>query len=599
MTPRPHQQLFILRPRLIVIILAFCVLQLLAMPASAVEEYPLKPVDTSSPRATFQGFLELMDKGYQSGVGLIESYLASSRLYLTPDEIANIKDARHYQISAYRTLDLSQLPPVLAGESSRRLAILLKVILDRIDLPPLELIPDAQAMANSEFKHWTLPNTEIRIQRIEEGPRKGEYLFTPETLDRLPEFYAKIKDFPYKPGASVGWYDFSTYSPAGVALALYRIVPTRWLVDAPRYQHRFLLLDQPLWRWFGIMVILGTGSIFIMLCFRLARYLIRRPTYSGQWANILRPFSLMVVAWAAAFVLADILRISGSIYAVIVPSLNALFYLACTWMVWVAGGAIAANVISQEGLRIGSIDSQFIHLLLRLVTIIVAIAIIVTGADQLGLPAYSVIAGLGVGGLAVALAAQQTLANLLGSLIIMFERPFAVGDEIKLKDTAGIVEKVGFRSTRIRTFHNSIVTIPSSELVNSTIDNMALRESREVKTFLNLTYDTPVEKIERLIEGIKQIIKTHQYTDKDNIQVFLYEFGPYSLDILVKFFLQVPNRADELKERQQILLDILRLAEDSGVEFAFPTQTVHIMEENCGQPGSGQANSAAQHSKTT
>ena len=598
MIPRPHQQFFILRPRVIAAILAFWALQLLAMPASAVEKYPLKPIDTSSPRATFQGFLELMSKGYQSGAGQVESYLASTRLYLTPEEIAKIKDAQHYQISAHRTLDLSRLPPDLAGESARRLAILLKVVLDRIDLPPLELIPDAQAMANSEFKHWTLPNTEIRIQRVEKGPRKGEYLFTPETLDRLPEFYAKVKDFPYKLGTSVGWYDFSTYSPVGVALVLYRIVPTRWLIDTPQHQQRFLLLDQPLWRWFGIMVILGTGSIFIMLCFRLARHLISKPTYSGQWAKILRPFSLMIVAWVAAFILADILRISGSVYTVIIPSLRALFYLACTWMVWVAGGAIAANVISQEGLRIGSIDSQFIHLVLRLVTIIAAIAIIATGADQLGLPAYSVIAGLGVGGLAVALAAQQTLANLLGSLIIMFEKPFAVGDEIKLKDTQGVVEKVGFRSTRIRTFHNSIVTIPSSELVNSTIDNMELRESREVKFFLNLTYDTPVEKIERLIEDIKQIIKTHQYTDKDNIQVFLYEFGPHSLNILLRFFLQVPNRPDELKERQQILLDILRLAEDSGVQFAFPTQTLHIMEEKSGQPGSEQENITAQHSKT-
>lgn len=549
------------------------------MPASAVEEYPLKPIDTSSPRATFQGFLELMNRGYQSGIGLLESYLSSSRLYLTPEEAGAIKDAQHYQVSAHRTLDLSQLPSDLAGESSRRLSILLKVILDRIDLPPIELIPDSQAMVNSEFKHWTLPNTEIRIQRVEKGPRKGEYLFTPETLDRLPEFYAKVKDLPYKSGASVGWYDFSTYSPSGVALALYRIVPTRWLVDTPQYQHRFLLLDQPMWRWVGIMVILGMGSIFIILCFRLTRYLISRPTYSGQWVNILRPFSLMIVAWAAAFILADILRISGSVYTVIVPSLRALFYLACTWVVWVAGGAIATNVVSQEGLRIGSIDGQLVHLMLRLVTFIAAIAILATGANQLGLPAYSVIAGLGVGGLAVALAAQQTLANLLGSLIIMLEKPFAVGDAIKLKDTEGIVEKVGFRSTRIRTFYNSLVTIPSSELVNSTIDNMELRKFREVKTFLNLTYDTPVEKIEHFAEGIKQIIKTHQNTDQDDIQVFLYEFGPHSLNILLKFFLQVPDRAAELNARQQILLDILRLAEDSGVQFAFPTQTLYITEE--------------------
>ncbi len=593
-----HQRLFILRPRLIAAILAFWVLNLLSMPANAAEEYPLKPVDTSSPRATFQGFLELMNQGYQSGTGLVESYLVSSRLYLLPEEVASIKTAVRYQVSAYRTLDLSQLPPDLAGESSRRIVLQLKGVLDRIDLPSPELIPDAQTMADVEFKHWTVPNTEIRIQRIEKGPRKGEYLFTAETLNRLPEFYAKVKDLPYKPGASVGWHEFAAYSPAGVALALHQIVPARWLIDTPQYQYHFLFLDQPMWRWFGIMVVLGTDLIFIILCFRLNRYWASRPTYTGQWANILRPLSLMIMAWSAAFILADILRISGSVYMVVITSLWALYYLACTWMVWVVGGAIATSVISQEGLRIGSIDSQLIHLVLRLVTFIAAIAIIATGANQLGLPAYSVIAGLGVGGLAVALAAQQTLANLLGSLIIMFEKPFAVGDAVKLKDTEGIVEKVGFRSTRIRTFYNSLVTIPSSELVNSTIDNMELREFREVKTFLNLTYDTPVEKIEHFIEDIKQIIKTHQDTGNKDIQVFLYEFGPHSLDILLKFFLKVPDRAAELNERQRILLDILRLAETSGVQFAFPTQTLHIMEEKCGHPGSEQANITTQHSKT-
>ncbi len=91
-------------------------------------------------------------------------------------------------------------------------------------------------MAKAEFKRWTIPGTEIQIAQVKTGPRAGEYLFTPETLSRLPEFYAKVKDLPYKPGASVGWYDFSTYSPVGVAMALHRIVPPRWLLDVP--QHR-------------------------------------------------------------------------------------------------------------------------------------------------------------------------------------------------------------------------------------------------------------------------------------------------------------------------------------------------------------------------
>lgn len=101
--------------------------------------------------------------------------------------------------------------------------------------------------------------------------------------------------------------------------------------------------------------------------------------------------------------------------------------------------------------------------------------------------------GRDTGGLAIALAARETLANLLGSLIIMFEKPFAIGQQIKVKDVEGTVEKVGFRSTQIRTLYDSLVTIPSSQLVNSTIDNLELRNYREVKTVLNLAYDTPVE----------------------------------------------------------------------------------------------------------
>ena len=561
MIHKRHRQFFILKPRLVAFLLALWLLQLWAIPADADVESPLKPIDTSSPRATLQSFLEFMNSGYATGAGIVESYLAAPRLYLSTEDVTTIKGSLRYQESAQRALDLSELPPAMVGESSRRLAIQLKEVLDRIDLPTIESIPDAQAMVKSEFKRWTFPKSEIRIQRVEKGPRTGEYLFTPETIDRIPEFYAKIKDLPYKSGASVGWYDFSTYSPAGVAIALHRIVPPRWLIDTPRHRSRTTFLDQPVWRWFGIVAVLGAGLVFVLLCFRLSRYWASRATSSGQWSNLLRPISLMIVTPMAALILSQILRISGSVYEVVTLSLWGLFYLAFTWAVWVAGGALAVSLSALEKLQAGSIDSQLIRLVIRLITVIAAIAILVAGADRIGLPAYSVVAGLGVGGLAVALAAQQTLANLLGSLIIMFEKPFAIGHWIKLKDIEGTVEKVGFRSTRIRTFYNSLVTIPSSQLINSTVDNMELREYRQVKTLLNLTYDTPIEKIKGFVEGIKQILENHPDTRKDNIQVFLYEFGPHSLDILLNYFLQVPDREAELISRQEIMLDILGLAE--------------------------------------
>lgn len=552
------------------------VLQIWPPPAGAGEESPLKPIDTSSPRVTLQGFLEFMDKGYVQGAGLLRSYLDSSRLYLSPKELTNIQDSFHYQEAAQRALDVSEIPPTMAHESVRRLAIQLKEVLDRIDLPPMESIPDAQGMAGAEFKRWTLPNSEIRIRRVETGPQAGEYLFSPETLRRLPEFHAKVKNLPGKPGAPVGWHDLASYSPVGVALALRSIVPPRWWIAASRTQARTTLLDQPVWRWFGIAAVLGAGFAFVFLCFRLSRYWAGRTPSAERWADLLRPISLVIATPAAAFILAEVLRVSGVVYQVVTLSLWSLFYLALTWLVWVAGGVVAESLIAGENLLASSIDSQLIRLVTRLVTIIAAIFILVAGADRIGLPAYSVMAGLGVGGLAVALAAQQTLANLLGSLIIMFEKPFAVGHWIKVKDLEGVVEDVGFRSTRIRTFYNSLVTIPSSQLVNSTVDNMELRECRQVRCLLNLTYDTSVEKIEGFVAGIKQILEAHPRTRKDNIQVFLYEFGAHSLDVLMNFFLNVPDREAELRERQRIFLEILRLAEAAGVRFAFPTQTLHI-----------------------
>lgn len=193
--------------------------------------------------------------------------------------------------------------------------------------------------------------------------------------------------------------------------------------------------------------------------------------------------------------------------------------------------------------------------------------------------------------MAVALAAQQTLANLPGSLIIMFEKPFALGNSIKLKETEATVVKVGFRSTRIRT-PNSIVTIPSSQLVNSSIDNLAVREFRQVMTTLTLTYDTPIEKIEGYIEAIKHMLEKQQSIHNDNIQVYLSEFGPTRLNFLLNFFIKVPDRNTELKERQRILLDILRLVEDRDVKFAFPTQPLHIKSflEEIAQVNAIQAN---------
>jgi MscS family membrane protein len=177
-------------------------------------------------------------------------------------------------------------------------------------------------------------------------------------------------------------------------------------------------------------------------------------------------------------------------------------------------------------------------------------------------------AGLGVGGLAVALAAQQTLANLLGSIIIMIEKPFSLGHWIKLKNIEGKVENVGFRSTTIRTFYDSLVTIPNSQMISSTIDNMALRKYRQIETTLNLSPGTSTHKIESFIEGTKILLAGNPNTRKDKILVALDSLGSRSCPvIIISYYLKFDKRMEEIKERERILLDIMYLADSINVKF--------------------------------
>lgn len=188
----------------------------------------------------------------------------------------------------------------------------------------------------------------------------------------------------------------------------------------------------------------------------------------------------------------------------------------------------------------------------------------------------SLVAGLGLGGLAFALAAKDTVANLFGSIMILADQPFHIGDWVVIGNAEGTVEDVGFRSTRIRTFYNSVISVPNNSVVNTQIDNLGMRTYRRCKAMLSVTYDTEPAKIEAFTEGVRELIRLHPYTRKDYFNVFFNQFAASSLDILLYVFWKVPDWTTELRERQRLFVDIMRLANRLGVEFAFPTQTLHL-----------------------
>jgi MscS family membrane protein len=222
------------------------------------------------------------------------------------------------------------------------------------------------------------------------------------------------------------------------------------------------------------------------------------------------------------------------------------------------------------------LDDQLIPLIRKTLRFFVLIMGVIAILQNNGINVASLIAGLGIGGLAVALAARETLANFFGSVTIFLDRPFKIGDWIKTGEVEGTVEEVGFRSTRIRTFYNSLVSVPNSNLANADIDNLGLRRYRRLKTVLNLTYSTTPEQMEAFVEGIKAIVKANKHFRQDMYEVHFNSFGAHSLDVLVYVFFDVPDWSTELQQRHNFFLEVLRLAKEVGVEFAFPTQTLHM-----------------------
>ncbi len=222
------------------------------------------------------------------------------------------------------------------------------------------------------------------------------------------------------------------------------------------------------------------------------------------------------------------------------------------------------------------LDDQLVPLVRKALKILVVLTGFLFLLQNLDVNVASLVAGLGIGGVAVALAAKDTIANFFGSLMIFVDRPFQIGDWVKIGDVEGIVEVVGFRSTRVRTFYNSLVTVPNAHFTEAAIDNLGLREFRRIKTVLNLTYDTTPEQIQAFVEGIRAIIVANDFTRKDYYEIHFNDFGPHSLEVLVYFFVKVGSWTDELRERHNVFVEILRLAKELGVEFAFPTQTLHV-----------------------
>lgn len=208
-------------------------------------------------------------------------------------------------------------------------------------------------------------------------------------------------------------------------------------------------------------------------------------------------------------------------------------------------------------------------------------------------PVSSILAGLGIGSLAVALAAKDTVANFFGSLVILADKPFELGERIKVGSTDGTVEELGFRSTRIRTLEGHLVTIPNGELATQTIENISKRPHFRRIANLGIPYDTPPEKMEEAVEIVKEVLKDHEGQHPDfPPRVFFSEFNAASLNLFAIYWYHPADYWKYMAFNERVNMEWLRRFNAAGIEFAFPTQTLYLagdparpLKRTCGKDG--------------
>ncbi|MEW8455117.1 MAG: mechanosensitive ion channel family protein, partial [Candidatus Thiodiazotropha sp.] len=399
----------------------------------------------------------------------------------------------------------------------------------------------------------------------------GRWLFDSNTIRNLPAIMDEVAATERVAGKSDG----ASYVPWHIRF--------RQKVPQSLKQSTFLLQN---WQWIGLLLTILAGvvidklvTLFLRSGVRHWRSSSRHDEFKEISEDILRPLGLMAMAiiWWGSI---NLMGLPENVMLVLLLAVKFLASISGVWAAYRLVDLVSAYLHKQAQLSENKLDDALVPLIPRTLKVFVTVIGFVFIADNLNVDISSLLAGLGLGGLAFALAAKDMVQNLFGSVTVLMDRTFSVGDWIVVDDVEGTVERIGFRSTRVRTFYNSVVTVPNSKFITATVDNMGERRYRRLSCKLSLTYDTAPDRIEAFCEGVRELVRQHPYMRKDYYHVYLNEFAGSSLDVLLYVFWETPEWNTELRERHRFMLDILRLAQRLGVEFAFPTQTLYMKKED-------------------
>jgi MscS family membrane protein len=423
------------------------------------------------------------------------------------------------------------------------------------------LVPDKGMMKSitdgGGRAQWTVPNTEIRIAKVESGPRAGEYLFTVETVQRAYENYKKIRDVP--PSDNFDFYAFYALSPGDV-------LPPKWyayIQKLPPWFHK-VWIDSARWQWIALVLTLLLTVAFWVFMFRATRQNgILRRRLPHEATLMLLPISTLLSAWLAEQFVSE-LNFTGPVAQLLSTSFDVVIYLLFTLLVVDLCNRLSDWAAYAWSARRYSFDGGVLRLGIRVIGILAGTSLLAYGASQIGVPLVGILAGLGVGGIAVALAAQPTIENFLGGIMIYTDRPVRVGETCQFGDMTGVVEEIGIRSTRIRASDRSLISIPNGDFSKLRLINLSRRDGILFTSTIGLNYDTKEEQLRNVLKSMRDLLASHAHVKSDKASVNLAAFSNSAMEVKVSAELINASGKELAEIREGILLALFQIVTREG-----------------------------------
>lgn len=558
--------------------------------------YPFTITDRSSPKAVLMNFIDYMNKSYILLKDANERNLKISGFFVAKELKNQVSEAELLFERALYCLDLSGFPPSIQKDMGYGRAIMLKEILDRINLPPFKEIPDYTAIEmdleskkHPKYDFWRIPDTEIVLMKTQEGVHKGEYFFSPETIEKLPFLYKQIIHVPYKSRTDVskGFYSFYVTSP-GV------LMPPRWSIYLPKWSIKEYY-SQTVWQWLALL-----GSLIIALIIIKVFYsILIQGNYKfsillKQWKKAMFFTLLIVITVFLSYLINKQINITGQTLIVSKIILESFTWILIALLVYNVLLAMAEVIINAPKVAKMGIEATYTRATFMVTALLTSFFIIIFGLSQVGVSIVPLITGVGIGGIAIALAARSTLENIIGSFTIFADKPYRVNDRVKILNYNGTIESIGIRSTQIRLLTGPLVSIPNEKMATVEIENIQARRYIRRNFDLRIKYESPLEEVEKslkIIRGILDVPENEENHPNTAInkpyytpRVFFDNINTDSYNISITYWHFPPNHWEFMKLSEDINFQIIRNLNEASIEFAFPTQMLHLSGENNSKP---------------